>query len=124
MVGFLQKFGIKSTFGSTLKAARRNPVATQVAIALDVQGSLRRISAAVEGKNSAESTELLRNELQLAVHQRHRANAAGNTDEGNPTYARAALLESAITAICSGDEGLANSVIGDLNRWFVELGLA
>lgn len=124
MVGFLQKFGIKSTFGSTLKAARRNPIATQVAIALDVQSSLRRISTAVEGKNSAESSAFLRNELQLAVNQRHRLNAAGNTDEGHPTYARAALLESAITAICSGDEGLANSVIGDLNRWFGELGLS
>ena len=124
MVGFLQKFGLKSTFASTLKAARRNSSATQLVIALDVQSSLRRISAAVDGKSSAESSEILRNELRLAVEQRHRVNAAGNTDEGNPTYARAALLESAITAICSGDEGLANSVIGDLNRWFAELGLA
>ncbi len=124
MVGFLQKFGIKSTFGSTLKAARRSPLPAQLTIALYVQSSLRRISAAAEGKSAAASTALLRDELRLAVSERHRVNAAGNSDEGNPAYARAALLESAITAICSGDQELANSVIGDLNRWFAELGLA
>jgi hypothetical protein len=123
MFGFLQKLGIKSTFGATLKAVRRTSRSAQLVIAIDVQSALKRISREVEGKSAAESTRILREELQLAVAQRQRVNATGNKDEGNPAYARAALLESAITAICSGDEDLANSVVGDLNRWFDELGL-
>jgi hypothetical protein len=123
MFGFLQKLGIKSTFSATLKAVRRNPRPTQLVIAIDVKNALQRIAGEVEGKSTADSTRLLREELRLAVDQRQRINASGNKDEGNPSYARAALLESAITAICSGDENLANSVVGDLNQWFDELGL-
>lgn len=123
MFGLLQKLGIKSTFGATLKAVRRNPRPTQLVIAIDVKNALQRIGGEVEGKTTADSTRILREELRIAVDQRQRINASGNKDEGNPSYARAALLESAITAICSGDEGLANSVVGDLNQWFDELGL-
>lgn len=123
MVGFIQKMGIKSTFKSALKAAQKNSLPTQLAIGLVVQARMRAISDLVDGKTASASTELLRKELAQASSQRQSLNAAGNHSESNPEYARVALVESALLAVCSGDEMLANTVVGELNAWLAELGL-
>jgi hypothetical protein len=65
----------------------------------------------------------LRNELQRVVNRCQTLNAAGNNDEANPSYARAALAESAILALCSADGSFANELIGDLTGWFSTLGV-
>jgi hypothetical protein len=122
-MNLLEKAGLRATFNSAFKAAKTNPTDVQTGIARDVFELLNRINSEASALPQAGQVSYLRNELQRVVNRRQLLNAAGNNNEANPSYARAALAESAILALCSGDGSFANELIGDLAAWFSALGV-
>jgi hypothetical protein len=118
MLKFARNALIKSTFRSTLKAAKVNPLATQKDIA-------NFIFSRLNGLIKSGASEVEWRMLVAETSQRRQAiNAAGNNSESNPDYAKYALLESAATAVALNDSALKESVLGELFEWFKSLGMS
>ena len=123
MFGSFKKLGVMAALTPTLAATKTNSRAVQRDIAGHVYKTLVEIETAAESLNPQEQSVMLKARLSDVMADRHRCTALGNRSEADPDYAKAALVESAITAMLSGDRQTVDAAMGALIAWFRDVGV-
>lgn len=122
MFGWLKRTAteavVRGTFDSTMKEVRSLPPAVQLEIAQHVLGEIKPV---VTNNIPSSRAMLAQITLETARAQRQQAVAAGANDEGDPSYAKPALVESwCLAALTCGPEDVA--YIGtQLSSWAAAL---